>query len=318
VTPDSPLFIVLNVGSGSRDAEATEAIIHDILTQAGRQHDILRVTDPRQLPTLAQRAVSQAQAQQGIVVAAGGDGTINTVVQAVWPSGRPFGVLPQGTFNYFGRTHGIPLDTAEATRALLGATVRPVQVGLLNDRVFLINASLGLYPRLLEEREVYKRQFGRNRFVALCAAVITLLRQHRQLVLQLEHAGTTREIRTFTLVVGNNRLQLEQIGIPEAPAVQQGQLAAIVVRPVGALTMCWLLLRSALGQLGGDKNIFTFAFERLTVRPRRRRCMKVAIDGEMGRMATPLVFQVAPTALQLLVPSHSVSPVSAEAEADAL
>jgi diacylglycerol kinase family enzyme len=56
-------------------------------------------------------------------------------------------VLPQGTFNYFSRTHGIPLDTTDATRALLAGMIRPVQVGLLNDRVFLVNASLGLYPR---------------------------------------------------------------------------------------------------------------------------------------------------------------------------
>jgi diacylglycerol kinase family enzyme len=313
VTTDSPVFIVLNVGSGRRDAETTVATIQAVLTQAGRRHNILHVDNPRQLPTLAQRAVALAQQQHGIVVAAGGDGTINAVVQAALYSGRPFGVLPQGTFNYFSRTHGIPSDTAEATRALLNATVRPVQVGLLNDHVFLVNASLGLYPQILEDREAYKQQFGRSRLVALWSGVMTLLRQHRQLILGLEHASNVRVMRTPTLVVGNNPLQLAQVGLPEAQAVQHGQLAAIMVRPIGTLAMFGLLFRSALGQLGNADNVVTFAFERLTVRPYGRRRIKVAMDGEVTWLNTPLVFQVAPKPLQLLVPARDATPSTTNA-----
>lgn len=315
MTTDSPVFIVLNIGSGRRDAETTVATIQDILTQAGRRHDIMRVDNPRQLPTLAQRAVALAQQQQGIVVAAGGDGTINAVVQAALYSGRPFGVLPQGTFNYFSRTHGIPSDTAEATRALLDATVRPAQVGLINDRVFLVNASLGLYPKILEDREAYKQQFGRSRLVALWSGVMTLLRQHRQLVLGLEHAGEVRVMRTPTLIVGNNLLQLAQVGIPEAHAVQNGQLAAIVVRPIGTLALFGLLFRSAMGQLGDADHVITFAFERLTIRPYGRRRIKVAMDGEVAWLKTPLVFQVAPKPLKLLVPARNSTPSTADAAA---
>jgi diacylglycerol kinase family enzyme len=301
MTSEGPLYIVLNAGSGNRDTQTTEAIIRGVLDQAGRPYELLRVTTPRQLPTLAKRAVELAQQQQGVVVAAGGDGTLNAVVQAALHSGRPVGVLPQGTFNYFSRAHGIPADTAKATRVLLAATVRPVQVGLINDRVFLVNASLGLYPRLLEERETYKQRFGRSRFVALCAGMITLLRAHHHLVLCLEHAGQSRVLHTPTLVVGNNPLQLEQIGIPYAHAVQQGQLVAMTVRPIGTLALLGLLCRGALGQLGNDNNVVSFAFERLTVRPYRRRRIKVAMDGEVTRLRTPLVFQVAPQPLPLLV-----------------
>lgn len=305
---EAPFFIVLNAGSGSRDALDTETTIRTILTAAGRRHDILRSDNPQQLPQFAQRAVQLAQQHQGIVVAAGGDGTINTVVQAVLKSGCPFGVLPQGTFNYFGRSYRIPAETADSTRALLDASVQPVQVGLLNDRVFLINASLGLYPKILEDREAYKRQFGRHRLVAVWSATMTLLRAHRQLLLSLEHAGETRVIRTATLVVGNNLLQLEQLGIADAAVVEQGQLVAIVLRSMSTLGLYWLMVRSALGQLGSANNVEIFPFERLTIRPYRRRRIKVALDGEVIWLKTPLVFQVASTPLQLLVPvRHSAT-----------
>jgi diacylglycerol kinase family enzyme len=289
-----------------------------VLDQAGRRYNLARIDHPWQLPRLASRAVKLAQQQQGTVVVAGGDGTINAVAQVALHSGRPLGVLPLGTFNYFSRAHGIPTDTATATRMLLDATVRLVQVGLINDRVFLVNASLGLYPQLLEEREVYKQKFGRNRFVALCAGVITLLREHRQLVLGLEYEGQSEILRTPTLVVGNNPLQLEQVGIPHAHAIEQGLLVAITVRPIGTLALFGLLGRGALGQLGDADNVASFAFDRLTVRPYRRRRVKVAMDGEVTWLHTPLVFQVAPQPLPLLVPACALTTSPAAADEDVL
>jgi diacylglycerol kinase family enzyme len=97
--PDTPFFIVLNASSGKRDTQTTEATIRGGLEQAGRRYDLARIDHPRYLPKLAERAVQLAQ-QQGAVVVAGGDGTINAVAQAALTSGLPFGVLPQGIFNY--------------------------------------------------------------------------------------------------------------------------------------------------------------------------------------------------------------------------
>ena len=90
---DAPLFIVLNQASGSGDPDRVEASIRRSLEGRSREHEILRVDDPAQLPTLAQRAVTQAQERDGAVVVVGGDGTINAVTQAVLPSGVLFGVV---------------------------------------------------------------------------------------------------------------------------------------------------------------------------------------------------------------------------------
>jgi diacylglycerol kinase family enzyme len=249
-----PVFIVLNAGSGRGDTERRRAAVQQVLEEADRQYALFVVDDARQLPAVAQRAVDLAQ-QQGVVVAAGGDGTINTMAQAVLRSGRPFGVLPQGTFNYFSRTYDIPADISEATRVTLTGTVQPVQVGLVNDRVFLVNASLGLCPQLLEDRESYTEHFGRSRVVAMWAGIMTLLRGYSHLVMQLEREDETQVVRTPTLVVGNNVPQLARLSITEASALQQGQLAAITLRPAGTLAMMGLLLRGALGQLGEAENV---------------------------------------------------------------
>jgi diacylglycerol kinase family enzyme len=299
----APFFIVMNAGSGHAEAAEARAVLEQELRSAGRAFELAVVEDAARLHDIALATVSRARARGGVVVVAGGDGTINAVVNASYGSGCPLGILPRGTFNYFSREHGIPADTRAAVQVLLTARAHPVQVGLVNGRVFLVNASLGLYPQLLEDREGFKQRLGRRRWVALVSAIVTVLRHRRELTLDVEYAGRTRVVRTRTLFVGNNELQLEQVGIPEAPAIENGRLVGLVVRPAGVAELLWLIVRGALGTLGDAEQVGHFAFRRIVVRPRRaRRQLKVAADGEITRVAAPIEFTVGPEPLYVLKP----------------
>lgn len=309
IPADAPFFIVMNAGSGRQQSAQTRAILERELGAAGRRYELRLVDDPAELGMIARRAVADAIAQNGVVVGAGGDGTLCAVAEATLGSGCPYAVLPRGTFNYFSRDHGIPADLEASTRLLLTARAYPVQVGVVNGRMFLVNASLGLYPKLLEDREVYKRQFGRSRLIALFSAMATLLRRHRHLRLHIDHEGERREIRTSTLFVGNNRLQLEQIGMKEAPLLEQGLLAAIAPRALGRLAQIALTLRGAAGRLSDADNVVSFTFRRITVTHpgKRRRRVKIATDGEVTWLNMPLEFHVAPEPLFLLKPEPDIA-----------
>ncbi len=304
--PDAAFYVVMNAGSGHSETALRESTIRDVLADAGRTCHLELVDDPAELCDIARRMAGLAKENGGVVVAAGGDGTINTVAQEAVRQGALFGVLPQGTFNYFGRTHGIPEDLEAAVRALVDGRVTPVQIGMVNDRIFLVNASVGLYPKLLEAREDDKRQYGRSRVVAIYSALKTALGHYRPLRIALDSEGVSRKLRTPTLFVGNNRLQMEQVGmLPLTEGVEEGELAAIAPRPVGKLGMLGLLLRGALGRLGEAENVVAFAFKRLTVKhaalsPRRR--IKVATDGEVTTMDMPLEFRVVEGRLKLVKP----------------
>lgn len=303
---NAALFVVFNVGSGAGKAADVRTAIENGCAAAGRELHLMSVDDPQRLGAIAAEAVKRAQDCGGIVVAAGGDGTINAVAQAVLPSGCAFGVLPQGTFNYFSRTHNIPFDTAQALQVLLHEAPQDVQVGLVNDRVFLVNASLGLYPKLLEERENWKHHLGRNRVVAFASAFATLMGSYRSLRLSIAAQGKPRKLRTPTLFVGNNALQMEQLGFALAQDINNGELAAIVLKPVGRVAMLGLLLRGALGQLGKSDRVLSFPFRSLLVNPAwplRTSRIKVATDGEVTWLQLPLEFRVAPQPLRLIRPA---------------
>ena len=298
-----PLFIVLNAASGHADAREVRQTIADVLNTAKREHVVLMAERGAAVAKVAAEAVALAKARGGAVVAAGGDGTINAVAQAVLGSGRPFGVVPQGTFNYFSRTHGIPSDTEAATRALLRASIRPAQVGLVNDRVFLVNASLGLYPRVLENREAHKKRFGRSRMVALGSALATLFSRHRTLHLRLSNATMDRNDAAQMLFVGNNALQIERIGAGGVST--DGRLAAILLAPIDTVGVLRLIAHSVIGKLDALPAVECFDFTEVEVLPRRRSRrgqVKVATDGEVTWLEAPLRFRVSPEPLQLLTP----------------
>jgi diacylglycerol kinase family enzyme len=305
IDPTARLLFIINAASGRNDPDMTRQMIEETLKANGRTGELL-FTRPNELANAAHQAAATACARHTAVVAVGGDGTINSVAQAAHLQGCAMGVLPQGTFNYFARTHGIPTDAAAAAQAMLRAVPVPVQVGLINERVFLVNASLGLYPEMLQDREAYKARFGRSRFVAFGSALITMLGRHRHLRLRIELGANAREVLTPTLFVGNNRLQLEQVGLPEAAALDEGCLAAVMLRPIGTVSMFWLLLRGTMGTLGEANTVESFKFHRMLVKPRLAwgsHTVKVALDGEVSWMRAPLEFRVSPKPLYLLKPT---------------
>jgi diacylglycerol kinase family enzyme len=306
IDPVAPLQFVINAASGQHEPATIGQVIEDALRLSGRTGELL-FAHPDQLSAVAQQAAVTAFVRRSAVVAVGGDGTINAVAQAAHAQGCALGVLPQGTFNYFARTHGIPADALQALQTLLTCEPVPVQVGLVNDQVFLVNASLGLYPELLQDREAFKARFGRSRLVAFGSALVTMLGGvHRPLRLRIERGTDSRDIRTTTLFIGNNRLQLEQVGLAQASAPDQGCLAAVMLRPIGVLAMFWLLLRGSFGTLGEVDTVESFQFHRMVVRPRLGwdgLRVKVAFDGEVNWMRAPLEFKVSATPLYLIKPT---------------
>jgi diacylglycerol kinase family enzyme len=101
------------------------------------------------------------------------------------------------------------------------------------------------------------------------------------------------------------------LGLDDAAALNEGALVALALRPVGTLTMLWLMLRGAFGQLGDSRDVVSFAFEQLSVRPAAplgHRLVKVATDGEIAWLRAPLAFRVAPEPLMLVKPVSEGEP----------
>lgn len=300
---DAEFFIVMNQRSGASGKDEVREAMEAVLREAGRRHQFVPV-QPGQVLQACQQAGRLASGQGGVLVAVGGDGTINCAAQAALQHGCPLGVIAQGTFNLFARELGLPLDAVEATRALLQGRPEQVQVGWVNQRVFLVNASVGLYPKLLADREEIKQKLGRRRWIAIVAALKSFFEWRLQLALDAELDGHVTHMRVASVFVGNNRLQLERVGAGDrlVGRVTEGKLGVLVLPPMSFWTKLRMLAAAAFGKLAQEREVNSFALRTLTVASRHARRLKVAYDGEVQWMQLPLRFTVSPRPLLVMLP----------------
>lgn len=296
-------FIVMSASADADEAARKHAVIEEALQACGAQYRFVPAEGG--IVAACDRGARLAAAEGGVLVAAGGDGTVNCAARAALGHGCPLGLVPMGTFNLFAREHGIPLEPAAAARGLQAGRIEDVQVGLANGRAFLVNASVGLYPKLLEDRENAKKQIGQRRpWVAVAAGLVSLFEWRWRMTLDAEVDGRPTRLRTPSLFVCNNRVQLRRVGIDDrlVDAVGQGRMAALVAHRLDTWTKLKLLVRAAAGKLGDAREVDAFAMRSLDVGIRFARRMKVATDGEVQWMALPLRFAVSPQPLRLLLP----------------
>ena len=125
---------------------------------------------------IARLAVEAVRSNAKVIVAAGGDGTIDGIASALAGSGKILGVTPLGTFNLLARRFNIPVDLEGALQTAVNGRVAEINVGEVNGRVFLSRSSVGLYPLALRQREKMYRRFGRSRLIALLSGATALVR----------------------------------------------------------------------------------------------------------------------------------------------
>lgn len=306
---NGPFFVVANVASGS-GGEARLEELRDHFRRSGAVVRWVPASRDRDLEQPLLWAAKAAREAGGTLVVVGGDGSINSALPLALESGVPLGIIPAGTFNYVARDFEIPLELGEAVDTLVHGSPISVRVGQVNGHPFLVNASLGLYPRLLEDREKAKRRYGRNRALALAISAASLLsRRTTTFSLDIQRAseegqtlGAPHRMDIATLFIGRSSLQLRRVGIEEAEA--PGELTAVALRRPSALRLLGLGIRATFGALGDAPDILSFPFEKLVVdeNGRQRDSVKVALDGEVLRLACPLIFEVAPEPLRLIVP----------------
>jgi diacylglycerol kinase family enzyme len=241
-----------------------------------------------------------------MVVAGGGDGTINAVASVVAGSGVQFGVLPLGTLNHFAKDLGIPLTLDEAIANLAQGRPASVDVGEVNGRIFLNNSSLGLYPDIVRDREKQQRRLGRGKWLAFCWAALTALRRYPFLSLRLHINGSEHARRTPFIFIGNNEYLMQGFNIGERERLDRGTLSLYVAQRPGRLGLVRLAFHALLGRLAQLKDFDVVLVPELEIETRHKR-LRVSTDGEVTIMAPPLRYRIRKAALTVLVPQPAAT-----------
>jgi YegS/Rv2252/BmrU family lipid kinase len=292
------ISVILNTAAGGGKNEDMPARLTELFAAAGLSIRIVPLASAADAALIVRRAGEEGD---DAVVAAGGDGTISTVAAALAGSEMPLGVLPFGTLNHFAKDAGIPLDTEKAVKTIAARRTIKVDVGEVNDRTFLNNSSIGIYPDIVMQREALRRQ-GYWKWTALAVASATILRNHRGLVVKITSDNGDETSRTPFLFVGNNQYQAEGLHLGGRSRLDSGRLYAYLAPRIHARELPRLLALALAGRATETRSFESFTARELRVETPEKRSLRVALDGEVVVMATPLHYRVRPLALRLIVP----------------
>ena len=253
--------------------------------------------DPDRLPD-----AMRAAWKHGVdaIVVAGGDGTISSAAEVAVADEMVLGVLPMGTFNHFAKDLGMTADLAEATRFLAEAEVVPVDDGEVNGKIFVNNASIGVYPTMVTERDDLRERRGWGKVRAAPVAIVRTLRRlpvhHLQLVVDGSPPVT---IDTPFLFVGNGLFDERGERVGQRTSLTDHRLGVYVI----ATTSRWRLVANAIttrvGGIRAAADTERRAGETLIVKTDEP-TLAIALDGEPTDLRPPLTFRSRAGALRVL------------------
>ena len=288
------ISVIINERSGVNADPDAGLRIQSGFAALGRQVHLERVRAPGDLVARAR----QAAARRDILVAAGGDGTVNAVASVAVEAHATMGVLPMGTLNHFAKDLGIPLDLEQAVAAINAGQPVEVDVGDVNGRVFVNNSSVGLYPRMVWERDAEQRR-GRGKWTAFSIAMLRTWRSYRTIAARLLVAGKAAVVRTPFIFIGNNEYTAEGFQLGGRSRLDEGQLSIFLAPECGRFEILSLPVRALTKRLGSGAPFASFQADSVTVDVAGAR-VNVAIDGEIVMMTPPLVYRVRPRALRVI------------------
>jgi diacylglycerol kinase family enzyme len=292
--------IILNASAGSGDQEAARQTLTEIFTvESQLEAHVSLARNGEEIVSLARQAVADREVQ--MIVAGGGDGTVNAVASELVGTDKTLGVLPLGTLNHFAKDLNIPLDLEGAARNLIEGAVVKVDVGEVNGRIFINNSSLGLYPSIVRHREKQQERLGRGKWFAALWATLEVFRRYPLFSVRLSADGQEFRRRTPFVFIGNNEYQMDTFNLGARSCLDAGQLSLHLTRDIGRLGLVRLAASALVGRLRESKDFDALCTREVWIETRRTR-LRVATDGEVTIMRSPLHYRVRPAALRVITP----------------
>lgn len=295
----SGYYIIFNGRSGTASAQG---ITVQSLEQRFRDAGLaVIIDDDRQLPT-QERLQRASRSSADVVVAAGGDGTVTAVANAIIGTGKSMAILPLGTVNLLARDLKIPLDFDAWIAALPGMEPRRIDVGEVNGQIFLHKVVAGVIPGVAAAREHIRQETKLSAKIGFVLFFFRRLVRARPMIVDIIEPGRSpRTFRIAAVAVANNQYDEGPGLFFSRQRLDRGHLTVYLLKRLGVGDVFRLATKMVLGKWRHDEALQIEATPTLTLRARRAR-LHVMLDGEVEKLAIPLQFRIRPLALSVMAP----------------
>jgi diacylglycerol kinase family enzyme len=294
--------VIVNTKSGGG-----KAVRFDLLGEAAKRGVRTIILEPGDdLGELAERAIADGA---DVIGMAGGDGSQAVVARAAMRHGIPHVCIPSGTRNHFALDLGLDRDdVAGALDAFTDGVERRIDLAQVNGRVFVNNASLGVYARVVQS-EAY-RDAKLETWVRLLPGMLGP--DAPPIDLEFDGPDAARCDDAVLILVSNNPYQLLRFaGAGTRPRLDSGCLGLLAARVRTARDVTELTSLEAIGQAHRFRGLMEWSGSEFEVRSRS--AIAVGLDGEALMLDPPLRFRCLPGALRVRLPRRAggISPAAA-------
>jgi diacylglycerol kinase family enzyme len=236
----------------------------------------------------------------------GGDGSVNAAARMLLGTKTALGILPLGTMNRLARELGLSVELDRIATQLARSEPARIDVAEVNDNIFLCNSFIGLPPLVSERRQSLRGRGFWERLTGYLRLPLDISRNMRRLTLMIDDRKSPRIVRALTVVVSNNAYSEAPNLLPMRRALDEGRLGLYVSRHYTIWQTIWLLIRASLGVWHADPRLEKQELRKLTITSKKDH-LRVANDGELLKLKTPLHYSIRPLALTVLVPAGNAT-----------
>jgi diacylglycerol kinase (ATP) len=294
------VLIVYNPAAGqSPDLKTTLDRVANLWRDLGWQVQIAATTAPGDATTKAKTA---AQSGYNAVIAAGGDGTVNEVMNGLVGTDTALGVLPLGTVNIWAREMGLSMDMLKAADSLGKSELTKIDVGMAGNRYFLLMAGIGFDAAVTATvRSEEKKLLGA---IAYVKQAIQIAWNFRGVRLKLRIDGKRVRGKILMVIVGNSQLYGGVIKFTAHATIDDGLLDVCVIKGRGMLSAPRRLISIFARHYNRDPQVKYYQAKQVEIRRKRGKALPVQVDGDyLG--TTPMSFRVVPDSLWIMVPPNA-------------
>jgi diacylglycerol kinase (ATP) len=283
--------IIGNPNSGRAGDEGYLERFAKILRSGGLSVEVLNTEHPNHATELA------ALAGDRLVVAAGGDGTVNEVLNGLSP-GSTLGILPLGTANVLARELGLPLDTEEACRRILDGEISRVDFGVATDdggteRRFACMAGIGFDAKVVGTVTPRLKRFLRGLAFSLTALKVYFGNKFPPL--EISHGGEVHVARFA--IVANGHYYGGDFKVTGPGLLTSGELETVLVERVSVLLRPDVFA-GIMARIPLNRSMKSFTSTEVRARSTGAE-VPVQLDGELwGEL--PMSFRIEPAALNVI------------------
>jgi YegS/Rv2252/BmrU family lipid kinase len=287
------IIFIINPIAGVKSKRQLEKKIDQVFCEKEFELIKLYTAYPSHALELAVKAVEE---KPKLIVAAGGDGTINEIARALINTGIPLGVIPLGSGNGFARHFNLPFNIEKALKLLLTGTTLSVDVGYMNGKPFFCTAGIGFDAEI----GYYYRNYNYRGFIAYALSFAQVFSWYKSKDYKLEIDGTEYNFRAFFITIAN----ISQFGYnfyvaPHASTLD-GAFDVVVIKRFPKWKASFLGFRSFFGTIDNSPHVWHILAKNVKIlSPTGEKF--IHIDGEAGIQSGELEYQIKNGELRVIV-----------------